>query len=382
METPEDNSELDKYANERLEKDIQDLLEEKKLKIKWRKELDQNEAIQNYFKNYSDRTVRNFVSDYVSKKYLWFKFGDMYKSMTDASQSQWIELAHEHLEIIQQKKLFDLQCLWRAEQIQLKGVSICFDFDMWEHDIFNCPFLEPITESDIQLYQDYLSKGDLEFDRFLLGEEWQNYDEMKEAYCTDNSDFELPPWYEFHNLRTGNTSLLLLPNIRGDKEKFYSDLYFDNKSKQEQKLPPLTNQQDTDARPSLFAHENENMQFFVKTFENKEIQNKYNYYTEAYSDNEDDYYEEIFRNLLEAKEYVPIKAHYNFKEAIQIAYNDYKCTKIIAHLPMAFEQYLLNIKMGFSFEKNDVFYDEFRNTYAERFMDGRELNGEERNLNF
>ena len=33
METPEDNSELDKYANERLEKDIQDLLEEKKLKI-------------------------------------------------------------------------------------------------------------------------------------------------------------------------------------------------------------------------------------------------------------------------------------------------------------------------------------------------------------
>ena len=27
-----------------------------------------------------------------------------------------------------EKKLFDLQCLWRAEQIELESVEICFDF--------------------------------------------------------------------------------------------------------------------------------------------------------------------------------------------------------------------------------------------------------------
>jgi hypothetical protein len=382
METPQDDSNIDKYTQEKVEKGIQDLLEEKELKIKWRKELEQNEAVQNYFKNYKDSSIDSFVNSYLSYKYLWFKYGDMYKQMTDDNQSQWIELAHEHLQIILQKKLFDLQCLWRAEQIKIEGVSICFDFDVWEHDIFNCPFIEPINQSDIALYQEYLMKGDIELERSLFDVEWQNYEEIKQAYHDDNSDIDMPSWYEFHNLRTGNTKLLLLPDIRGDKEQFYSDLYFKNKEQQEAKEDKPVRDPNWDSVPSLSFYDKQVVSFFVKTFEDKEIQNKHNYYTEANSNEGDEYYEEIFSELLEAKEYIPIKAHYDFKEAIKLAYNEYRYTKIIAHLPMALEQYQFNIKMGFSIGEKEEFYGDLREKYVERFLDGRELNGEERTLNF
>ena len=383
MDTPNDDSNIDKYTRDKVEKGIQDLLEEKELKIKWRAELKQNEAVQNYFKNYSDSSVKSFVDSYLSYKYLWFKYGDMYKEMNDRNESQWIELAHDHLQIILQKKLFDLQCLWRAEQIKLEGVSVCFDFDFWENDIFNCPFLEPITESDMAMYQDYLAKGEAEIERFSIGSEWQNYEEIKEAYLADNGESEMPAWYEFHNLRTGNTKLLLLPDIRGEKEQFYSNLYFKNKAIEDAKqgLPAIN--KNFDSRPSLSFYDKQITSFFVKTFESKEIQNKCNAYNEINSNEADEYYEEIFRELLEAKEFVPIKANYNFKEALVLAYNDYRGKKLSAHLPMALEQYHFNIKMGFSAEKDNTnFYNELRENYVNRFLEGRVLNGEERNLDF
>jgi hypothetical protein len=383
MEKPQDDSNVDKYTNEKVEKGIQDLLEEKELKITWRKEIEQNETIQDYFKSYNERSVVSFVDSYINNKYLWYKYGDMYKRMSDENQSQWIVMAHEHLEAILQKKLFDLQCLWRAEQLEIEGVKICFDFNIWENDIFNCPFLEPINKNDIELYQEYLLKNDTEFGRFSISEEWQNYEDIKNSYISDNGESEMPAWYEFHNLRTGNSKLLLLPDIRGEKEQFYSELYFKNK---EQKIEIKEKQiviEDLDKRLYLENHKKDVVSFFVKTFETKEIQNKFHYYQEANeSDNDNEYYEEIFRDLLENKEYIPISSHYDFKEALKLAYNNFCNKKLSDHLPIALEQYLFNIKMGFSVERDNDFYIELRNTYTQRFMEGRVLNGEEHNLNF
>ena len=104
METPNDDSNLDKFTQNKVAKEMQKLLEEKEVKIKWRKEIEQNEAIQTYFKSYSDSSVSSFVDSYINNKYLWYRFGDMYKQMADQSQSQWIEMAHDHLTVILQKK--------------------------------------------------------------------------------------------------------------------------------------------------------------------------------------------------------------------------------------------------------------------------------------
>jgi hypothetical protein len=48
--------------------------------------------------------------------------------MMEDDSIKWIGLASKYLEIIQQKKLFDIQCLWRAEKLELKEISICYQF--------------------------------------------------------------------------------------------------------------------------------------------------------------------------------------------------------------------------------------------------------------
>ena len=379
METPnENNLNLDPQTEKKVVDGIKTLLEEKELKVQWRKELADNEAVQQYFKNYRADDVADFIKSYVSKKYLWHKFDDFYKEMEDKNQSQWINAAHDHLGLILQKKLFDLQCFWRAEQMELKGIEICFDFGVWGHDIFNCPCIEPITKNEIEMYQDYLNEGDVKFYRFGLGEDWQNYRELKKAYDEDAS--YIHPWYEFHDLRTGNNKLLLLPNIRGEKEQFYINLCRENEKKNE----PIVEQTAAtiDSQPMLTTFNKKTLSYFVKTFEDRAVQNNYKYCTQGIESETLIHYEQIVKKLLNVDELVPIKAHNDFKEALDMAYHEYRCKKIMEHLPLAHEQYLLNIKMGFSFETKDNIFREDRPFYMKRILEGRVLNGEEGNLDF
>ena len=382
METPNDDSNLDKYTQNRVEEGIQELLNEKELKIQWRKEIDQNEAIQEYFKRYRETSINDFINDYLHKKYMWFRFGDLYKKMADDYRSKWIELAHDHLEIILQKKLFDLQCLWRAEQIVLEGVEICFDFVIWQNDILNCPFIEPLTASDIEMYQEYLLQEETELINYHSGDEWQDYEEIKGGHLNPEGNYlEMPEWYEFHNQRTGNTNLFLLPDIRGEKENFYSDLYFKNKEKEEVKHEQSVSTP-IDKRPSLSTYDEETVSFFVKTFETKDIQSKHKYYEESNSIQDNMYYEDLIREMIESKENIPIRANEDFREALVLAHNEYRCKKVADHLPLAFEQYQFNINMGLSVGDKDSFYKDLRSTYVDRFIAGRVLNGEEPTLDF
>lgn len=383
METPNNNSNLDKNTQERIEKGIQELLDEKELKIKWRKEIEENESVQNYFKGYKESSIRSFITEYLSHKYMWFRFGDMYKQLAEEAQTQWIDLAHEHLGVILQKKLFDLQCLWRAEEIKLEGITICFDFVVWQNDIFNCPFLEPITQSDIEMYQQYLEQEEVEISDYIINDEWQDYEIIKAAYLdSEKDDIEMSDWYEFHNLRTGNSSLLLLPDIRGNKERFYSGLYFKNKEEEEAKKEQPIDTMPQDDRPLLSGYDEKIVSFFVKTFENKEIQSKYKHYFESKTNRDEIYYEDLVRELIQTKENIPIKAHYDFREALVLAYHAYRRKKVAEHLPLAFEQYQFNLRMGLSVGDRDPFYHSMRDNYVERFIAGRILNGEAPNLDF
>jgi len=225
---------LDKFTKERLEKNINDLLKEKELKIKWRKEINESSSIQAFFSGYHPSSVESFITSYLGIKYYAFKLEDYFNRKAEERRDRWINKAHEHLEIILQKKLFDLQCLWRAEQITLEGVEISYDFEEWSENIINCPFLETLTKEDIELYQSYLYQNDdyFGFDKYVA----QDYDQLKEEYTSSNDNQEciMPEWYEFHNSRTGNGSLLLLPDTRGEKEDFYMDLWRKKKCRRPQ----------------------------------------------------------------------------------------------------------------------------------------------------
>lgn len=380
-----ENDKLDKNTEDRIKKDIDSLLEEKELKIKWRKMLEENDSITEYLKQFNEHSVKSFFDSYLTKKYQWYKFGNFYRDQLEKEREQWIMTAHEHLENILHKKLFDLQCLWRANEIKLEGVEICFDFQNIGADIFNCNFIDDITEQEIEMYQDYLMKGGVNHEMWIDCLDLQDYDEIKDSYNNENSDYNFPEWYDFHNVRTGNSSLLLLPNIRGEEEEFYINLHFKNQRENTAKEIESGVKQAfiPDPRPYFNYYDKEQIKFFVSTFEKKEFQNKYKYYTEGFENNFEEHQDidEIFMKMNDINEPIPIKAHYDFRQALIQAYNEYRNKKIAEHMPIVHKQYLFNKQMGFGFEEKNNHLGT-RNGWLNNILNGRELNGEERNLDF
>ena len=152
------------------------------------------------------------------------------------------EAAARDLWEIQQQKLFDLQCRWRAGHFPLSGVRHTQEFRQWERHIEQCPWLPAITADEVALYQDYLRSDD-----YVPNQNWpwQNYDAFRrtaeggndeaddedadaddEGYTADSirAMRTLPAWYAYHNMATGAGSLLALPDVRGEKEAYYIGL--------------------------------------------------------------------------------------------------------------------------------------------------------------
>ena len=381
---PED-SKLDKYTEEKVKKGIEKLLNEKELKLKWRKELEQNPAVVNYFNTFRSNAMDDFMRHYLNVKHLYYTYGDMYKKMSEKKRDKWIDAAHEQLNSILQKQLFDKQCLWRAEQIVLDGVEIVADFELWSNDIFNCPFLEPITWADIEMYIDFLNNSDV--NRHELsghGMEWQNFSEYKGSYTSSRDDdyLDLPEWYDFHNNKTGNSNLLLMQDIRGEKERFYINLYFED-IRPQQEQARIEHEKTLDKRPYLSSSSDEHTAYFISTFENKECQKQYKYYYEMTNKHDPFEFSELIRHILNVDEPIPISSHHNLIDAVEIAYNSYYLKKVAEHLPIAFEQYLLTNQLGFNMKgEKDNHYQEIKEIYARQILKGRELNGEPRNFDF
>jgi RNA binding exosome subunit len=378
-----DEAHLDNYTQKKIKDGIDNLLQEKDLKIKWRKELENNPAVVEYFKGYFGNPMKSFLDSYLNTKHLSYSYGDMYKNMLERKRDQWINEAHKQLEYILQKQLFDKQCLWRAQQITIEGVTVVYDFKVWEQDILNCPFLEVITEYDIELYQAFLY--DIDFPpHYLDHNDWQDHEEIKACYTSneEEDDFAMPDWYEYHNNKTGNSSLLLLPDTIGKKENFYIEIYRQAKNAKhaETKLEP---EPEWDKRPYLSTWDDKTIKFFVDTFEDKETQKKYKYYSEGSKNHANFDLQHTLNCILDADEPIPVESHYDIRLAIEIAYNKYYFKKVTAHLPLAHEQYLFNKKMGFKFEKEkENRYIEFRDNFKRMILEGRALNGEEQNFDY
>lgn len=357
--------------------------EESALKKQWKEEIANNVALQNYLQQFRKDNIEPFIEHYVYEKYQINKYGAMYKDIADKNQDKWIDYAHDGLNAILQKKLFDLQCQWRAEQIELEGVVIAFDFEVWGNNIYECPFLEPINTYDLKLYNDYLMSNNTELD-YISNYEWQNYDDIKEAYTADEDEYDvMPDWYEFHNNRTGNSSLLLLPDVRGQKEDFYIALHH-QKHRVENPVEESEEQIINNNKPFLFSHDKEIFKYIMNTFEDREMQKKYKYYTEGalYEDDEKSGMSELFNQILDVREPIPIDSNYNMLDAIKKAYNNYQLRKIAEHLPIAYDQYLLNKQMGFSSDVDNTIMKSIRKAYYHNIIDGRLINGEEPNLDF
>jgi hypothetical protein len=368
----------------KAQQEIKTITEEEARLAQWKAELLASEPIQDYLKDYDEDSVKGFIDSYVSNKNLWFRFGKMYAKMKEDSDLRFDNQANEYLDMILQKKLFEKQCLWRAEQITLPGIEFTCDFRYWQMDVFNCPFLEPITAEDIALCQRYIEDGDMDPDEDMNQYDWQEYDDIKEGYKTDNEEGYYLSWYEFWDTYRGTRGLLDLPDIRGDKEMFYRDIYFESVREEREEMAAASKKQWEERKPSIYTHDKEVLEKFVKKFEDKEMQFLYNGYkwSEITSDAQD-IVEEHINLLLAAQEPVPMEAHENWIEGLRLTVRKYKRKKIIEALPRAWEQYMMNIQMGIAFPEGDVYLSEdVKRIVRNQIFTGRRLNGEPEDFNF
>ena len=353
----------------------------------WAKELMENPSVQEYCKPYNAACLEHFCRAYAKTKSFGLQYGGMYQRSNEQKQNEWIDAGYEHLCIIQQKKLFDAQCLWRAEQLYIKEIEISFDFRVWEEDVLNCPFIEPITEQEVDWYCQYLSYNNVELKKGWM-EDWQDYDDIKEAYQADSGNRNVPEWYEFHNGKTGNGILLILPDLRGEREEFYANLAREAKRKENPPPPPI----DPDLNKPWMHYFETNLHIeLAKQIEDKQtlkLMQEYIKGTEHHQTYEYERAEEDLRYLSEIKdEFVPIESHYNYREAISRAVESYKCRKIAEHLYSAFQKYEGMRKMGFELgaeKEKEQFknYTQLGTIWRDMILKGREANGEPRDFNF
>ena len=365
---------------------IKKIKEEDAQKKVWLEELEANPTVQAYFKKYTQDSVMRFIDRFLWKKSLWANYAPRYLKEMQEEGREWVESASEHLEYIQQKRLFDLQCLWRAEKIKLDGIELCVDFAILKSDILNCQNIDPISKEDIDIYVNFLLSDEAAIESSEL-EGWEDYEELKEAYHDENSNHIFPAWYDYHYTMTGNSYLLDLPDIRGEKEEFYANIVRQkNAEKNEQEHIEFEKRLAKKQETEINDYNEEHMDWFVKTFESKE--NYQLYKAMIWKDEERgkrDFIEYDFDLLFSANEDVPIEYNSDWREGVRIAANKYRNRKIAEAMPTAWELYNINLQNGISFhaDESDIeMYKFVKKQTIETLIEGRILNGEPDNLDF
>jgi len=330
--------------------------------------------------------------------------------------------ALECLGNIQQKKLFNKQCEWRAGLFTHPTLETTYDFMHWEHNVLNCPFIDPISQDDIDLYIQFLENYLGENLAFLAS--WQDYDtyntshltvtramnpvereqeesdeEEDEDYYEDEEEDEdvedeigalMPPWYRFYDTYRGAGNYLLLPDLRKEKERFYHGIGYREeleywRKKLEKK--PL------DTRHHLSLYGEENLVQFINSCEKdkKEVLEAYKTYLDMHHDpfkpHELDGVDDAIYYLRDCYESFPIaEGIKDWKEALIATAKQWQRTQTIRMMPSVFDEYTFRQECGIQQEihnqTQEKTYREMADKYKANILRGRVLSGEPCDLNF
>lgn len=376
------------YHKSSLPKDEQEKKEFfKRLEHQFYEEIKGSDTAKEHFKNYNPDSIESFIKSYVSKKAHLAQCYEFYAN--EYHEKENFELyfqkkAEDMLILILQKKLFNMQLLWRAGQLEIDEVVLSYDFEFWGRYILSCPFVPNITRSEVDLMKEYLLRFDDDEDDYHYGN-LQDYDSLTRESESGLME-DLPEWYEFYDSRMGTGMLLLLPNHKGMKEDFYLDLY--RKDYQKNNPSPVY----APAAPYLAGYTQEIIDF-SKFFETDQyfraLFKYYNYHLEKEHRNPN--YDDVvyaIKFLFKADRPIHCHSHLTWDKAILAAAKEYKNTKITESLDFVFEEYLMMKDLGFSKDKSlEEIKTEYKNDtivihYRKNILKGRMLNGEPEDFNY
>lgn len=358
---------------------------DEELKKEIENDLRTNPKYLDFYNQYSPSSIKRFIEYYTQKKFLWVKYGEVYVTINENRTMKYKNIASELLFQIQQVKLFDMQCFWRAEQIEIPGVSIIQDFITWESNIENCPFLTPISEDEFELFKEYANSSDAEIpigDFLDTFDDWQDYDEIKRSFVNDDDGYvTAPEWYLFYYNRRGGAPCAYLPDIRGEKEDFYLSLRREHDLPLSQKPLP----QPVETRPYFPFYIDENLLEFVNLFEDRKIKE----YADAMVNCKDAEHDEDLLEAITTLKYADqpveiVSENIPWRDALMKTVELYERQQVIIELDGAYRSYLQRIKLGIPFEsKHDLaFFQSLVDMKKDFILEGRRLNNEPEDLNF
>lgn len=349
-------------------------------------DLNNNSRYKKFYDRYNSSSVESFKTHYAGKKAFAILYGEMYEGIENGMMLRYKEMAEDHIWRIQQRKLFDLQCRWRAEEIKIKEITLAVDFKVWEAKIEECTFITPISQDEFDLYMEYVRESDFEDVMDEIVESWQEYDDFKEQYLNNEADsfwFLKPTWYEFYEHHTGLSSLYYLDDVRGKKEKYYCVLSREHNMKMYEEANKNKPKPEEDNRPKLDYLDNDTVELFMNEYEEAKMINKIRAFEREMNHVDDEELRVAIETLQHAEVYTPINYNDDWREGIIKAAGEYEKEKLIEALPKAYNNYLFRINNGLGFGVNNKNRNQYlRDINTELILSGRRLSGEPEDFNF
>ena len=359
-----------------------------------REYLETNERYAAYFALHNAATVTRFVKEYAVLKYDIFSHLENYRADYDQHKMQFLSEADKYIDIILQKKLFNLQCQWRAGMIKLPFVDICADFVYWQHHVRSCPFIAPITPEELDLCIGFL-KEKIDHSEALFSEyiDWQNHVGFKNhrilnpipaggvATLTPITDYNsaiMPDIYHYFDIAQHTVPFLDLPDKRGQLEaKYLAEGYNIKYNSIRERLKTesdwvvfMDKPSKSDSRPGLHAFD---PMGFVNATEDAKTKEAFLYYNHkrplGHKKETDDETQMYFDFLKAFDEPIQIEASADWRAALALTARRFKQNKIAEMLPYAYDSHafefngetdenkiLENRVAHFKYNENDHYY--------------------------
>ena len=362
-----------------------------------------NARYDEFFAPYQPTLRQSFAHHYVLHRQHWVNDGEREDARPGRNLNLHEKEAYRALWAIQQKKVFDLQCRWRAEEVRdVPGVLIADDFQTLGHDIEHCTAVPPITPDEFALFLAWVQQADYAAnfdDMFDSRFGWQQFRLVRETLVPDAPPIAgrviptpkvVPDWYRFHNAHTGHGRLLYLPDVRGTKEDRYWDAW--RAGEDEKKaiaeaagtLPPV------DPRPSYLQGDELRAlaQAFARHFEPPRL-NRWREMSELLHPpvtEEERQFNTMVARMQMMTEPVPVAAGPDWRTATRDAFLAHCHRKLVECLPLVYEEYQQRQGWGIAqpnrLEDNFALKYDLAGLYRSWILDGRTRLGEPENFDF
>ncbi len=352
---------------------------------KFLKELQQDERVKEFLKPYRKEDFIQFLDSYALSKARLHVQGNYTINHHEYLMKEWTKNAWQALRHIQNKKLFDQQCLWRAGQRdRLEGIDTTFDFDDFENHILDYNGIPIVTKEEVQEYIDFLeTRADrLPHYYFNYCYDYQDYDMIKQKIAEDNDDTEIE-YYDYMYIKYGGRDLLMLPDIQREKEDFYIKRSV-QKNKEEKINKQKAEEPKKPQKQYLYSWDIEKKVALSELLEEKKVGNFIKDIEQWVKEKPDFEVDVAVDYLLQCyPEKVPIGANHDWQQAVMDAVTRHKILKTAEMLPSIYEMYLLKKQTMVAIEEEKEEKSWKRDKWwREMILKGRELNGEPRDFNF